>query len=147
MLAPPLHFTVKTPLITLIADEPAERLALHCEDGRLRLAFNIAARPQGRRCIRVAAASLADYLENPKALRTEKPGQARQEIEALFPVMESALRTEALARLLCCPEPHVRHLLQRQCLKLVRRGRAGRGNSALICKKSCIEFLEARRVC
>ena len=150
--APPLQFTVKTPLLTLaacaaLADEPAKRLALRCEDGRLRLAFNIAARPQGRRCIRVAAASLADYLENPEALRTEKPGQARKEIEAIFHIMENALRTESMARLLCCPAEHVRHLIQRRVLTLVRRGRDGRGHSALICKESCIRFLEERRVC
>ena len=148
----PITLPIQNPLLTLqaaisISGQPADELLARVEDGSIRFAFNIATRRQGRRrCLRLFTKSLAEYLEHGRRLCVENPGQAAAEITALFSAVEDRLRADAFARLLGCPTTHVSHLAQGRAIKLVRAGRCGPGGSALLDRKSCIEFLLERRI-
>jgi hypothetical protein len=117
------------------------------EDGSLRLAFDLAIQPgRSRRMIVVTCESLVDYNLDPKLRRTETPASVQAEVAALFPAIEDKIAASRLQDIFRCSPQHLARLAKAGHLKVVRAGKKGGGNSALITRASCIEFLLARRI-
>jgi hypothetical protein len=143
----PIVFKISRPLLSIaassaITNETAAALSQQIESGNL-LAFNIAPPGTGRRCLRIHAASLADYIKG--TIRRPSSQDVRTQVSNLFPALSATIRTENLVRFFDCGNNLLLELVRHKCLKLANVPRRGNGGIALFTRSSCIEFLLARR--
>ena len=147
----PIPLLVRRPLLNVwavaaLADVTPAKITMLCEQG-FPLAFNIAPRAEAsKRCLRISAMSLAAWLSSPVTVRDEPAGALEAELETLFPEICWAYSAVQVMRTLNCSSQQMTRLMRAGHLEVKRAGRGGRGNSALVTRRSCVEFLKSRRI-
>jgi len=148
---PAIQFVVRRPLISLstaaaLANETTDDLLAHLEDGSIRYGFDVATPKASRRAVRVFAGSLANYLSHQREARADGAEELLATVNDVFPDLAETIRTSTLAQILDCDQEHALELIHTGALRAVNRFGRGRGNSALVTRSSCVEFLISRRV-
>ena len=147
----PIALLVRRPLLSVsavaaLADTTSSKITMLCEQG-FPLAFDISPRAESpHRCLRISATSLAAWLNSPANVRDEPDGALDAELEMLFPEICWAYEATAVMRTLNCSSQQMTRLIRAGYLEVKRAGRGGRGNSALLTRRSCVEFLKSRRI-
>ncbi len=131
--------------VSAILDRTPEEVMHLAESGDL-LAFNVSVKAAARRCLRISAASLDLYIKGTHRRTAETPGQVRQQIADMFPLASDAIRTATLARVLNIVPKQARNLINSDLLEVIHRSTGGQGNSSIVTRASCINFLLSRRI-
>ena len=149
--AKPVMFT--RPMLSVWAVLSVTRLASEydviaaVEDGRLRVAWNIAGSRAERKLLRVWAPSVSDFIqkvEPPAGVTTFEEFQGV--IRSIFPRERPAISAGNVSRSLNCSGFHVSHLVRQGLLKVAQCGRARRpGAPQMLDYPSVVAFLEQRR--
>jgi len=147
----PIQFVVRRPLISLataaaLANETTDDLLAHVEDGSIRYAFDVATPKASRRAVRVFAGSLANYLGKQSEARADGAPALLATVNDIFPELAETIRTSTLAQIFACDQEHALELIHTGAVRAVNSFGRGRGNSALVTRRSCVEFLISRRV-
>lgn len=146
----PINLTFRRPLVSsesvsAILDRTAEEVVHLAESGDL-LAFNVSVKPDARRCLRISTDSLDAYIKGTHRRSAETPGQVRQQIAEMFPLASGSVRTATLARVLnICPR-QARNLIKSDLLEVIHLSTGGQGNSSIVTRASCINFILSRRI-
>ena len=146
----PILLPIRRPLVSsesvsAILDRTAEEVAHLAESGDL-LAFNVSVKPDARRCLRISTASLDAYIKGIHRRSAEAPDQVRQQVASMFPLGSDTVRTASLARVLNVAPDHAMNLLKGDLLEVIHRSTGGQGNSSIVTRASCINFLLSRRI-
>lgn len=151
----PVSFILRRPLLSLntacaIADLHEDEITRAVENREIQYAFNVAAPGGARRCIRIHAASLRDYLDNKRdAWRREGFSHTQAAVSQLFPALSQNIHAcPTVCRIVNVSREHVSQLIRTGAIRLAPGGRPhrGRDGSASVTRESVVQWLISRRI-
>ena len=142
----PIQIVLRRPLLcvntccAVLACTNEDNVLALCDSGKLRWAFNVASRGS-RRCLRIFAGSLADYIAG------RKPEEDFNKIlAAILPGHAETISGATLARALLVSREHIKRLLLDREFQGQATRRRGQNSSPMIPRVSIVKFLKSRIV-
>ncbi len=111
------------------------------ETGKLRFAFDLGKAGSHRRCLRIFALSLFDYVNR----QDTQPAKVEDVIRYIMPLVTPTVAGARLADILNISSSHVTGLCEGGELREVPDRKRTKTSSRTICRASVIQFLKDRR--